>query len=142
MRFSNFLILRFSSCFYNNNGCYRVSLDEVYIGQMVAAQYTDSFWYRGKITAFHSGRIEIFYLDYGSTCIVNLDQVSHLHVQFTKLPIQAMRSRLYGVAPTWDNMVWSVEDCQQFFDLVKGIQTTWCKQIGSLFYDYYCVIRY
>ena len=103
MRFSNFNY--FSSTFYNDNDRYKVSLDEVYLGQMVAAQYTDSFWYRGKITGFHSGRIEIFYIDYGSTRMVNLDQVSHLDVQFTKLPIQAMRSRLYGVAPI--RTIWS-----------------------------------
>ena len=85
------------------------------------AMYTDGFWYRGRIVGIScNNEFEVFYVDYGSTCTVRIDQLRHLHMEFTKLPIQAKLSRLYGIRPYPDVATWSVESSKFLFNTVKG----------------------
>ena len=107
--------------FYNVNSDYKIAPGEIYIGQVVAAQYTDLMWYRGRIVACNRGQFEVFFLDYGSALNVGIDRVRHLHVQFTQLPIQGMRGRIFGICPVSNQQSkWSIESSKYFLSLVIG----------------------
>ena len=84
--------------FYNVNASeYKLTHDDMYVTQMVAVLFTDNLWYRGRVTRFPGNRlVEVFYVDYGTTCKVYIDQLRHLHVKFAEFPMQAFRGRLYG----------------------------------------------
>ena len=113
--------------FYNVNSHYEVSPEEMYIGQVVAAEYSDRMWYRGRIVACRNGQLEIFFLDYGGTLNVDMEKVCHLHVQFTQLPIQGLRGRLFGICPVSNQQSkskWCVESSKYLLSLVS-------KEMGS-----------
>lgn len=82
--------------------------------------YTDGLWYRGRIMGTYRDEIEVFYIDYGSTCAVGIDRLRHLHMVFTKLPVQAFLSRIFGVLPYPKEGVWSVESGKFLLSTVKG----------------------
>jgi len=109
------------SVFYRVNSNFTITLEEVYIGQVVAAEYSDSMWYRGRIVGFHQDQFEVFYFDYGSALLVDIDKIRHLHVHFTKLPIQAMRGRIFGICPRSGLASWPIESSKEFLNMVKGI---------------------
>ena len=118
--------------FYNVNSHYEISPEEIYIGQVVAAQYSDRMWYRGRVVACREGQLKIFFLDYGSTLNVDMEKVRHLHVQFTKLPIQGLRGRLFGICPVSNEQSkWSVESSKYFLSLVMGSKMTGSKVIAA-----------
>jgi len=106
--------------FYSVNSNYIITREETFIGQVVAAQYTDLMWYRGKIMAYHRNQFEIFYFDYGSTVTVDIENIRHLHAQFTNLPIQAMRGRIFGICPRPEHTGWPLESAKEFLNMVKG----------------------
>lgn len=60
----------------------------MYIGQLVAAMYTDNLWYRARIVGCHEDLFQVFYVDYGSKNFVKLDRIRHLHLHFLKMPLQ------------------------------------------------------
>ena len=70
--------------------------------------------------AYRQDQFEIFYFDYGSTVIVDIDKIRHLHIQFTNLPIQAMRGRIFGVRPRSETTEWPIESAKELFNMVKG----------------------
>ena len=41
-------------------------------------------------------QVEVFYIDYGTTSKVNLEQLRHLHLRFAEMPVQAYRGRIDG----------------------------------------------
>ena len=99
---------------------YRMSYEDLFIGQVVAAIYEDNYYYRGKVVCFlDKQHIQVFYLDYGTTKILKVEQLRHLHLSFTELPVQAYRGRLYGIRPTNINGKWSLDAFKLFLDLVK-----------------------
>lgn len=60
----------------------------MYIGQLVAAMYTDNLWYRARIVGCHEDMFQVFYVDYGSKNLVKIERLRHLHMRFTKMPLQ------------------------------------------------------
>lgn len=95
----------------------------MYLGQIVAAKYTDGLFYRARITGAYRQEIQVFYIDYGSSGTVGIDQLRHLHLTFTKLPVQAFLGRVFGIRPHPDESKWTVEAGRLLLDLVKGTQT-------------------
>lgn len=92
----------------------------MYIGQLVAAQYHDNLWYRARIVRSYRMEFEIFFIDYGSVTHVEIDRLRHLSLQFTKLPIQAFRGRMFGIGSFPDKYKWSIESGKQFLELIKS----------------------
>ncbi len=74
--------------FYSSNPEYVISRTEMYIGQLVAAMYTDNLWYRARIVGCHEDFFQVFYVDYGSKNFVKPDRIRHLHLHFLKMPLQ------------------------------------------------------
>ena len=65
-----------------------MSRSEMYIGQLVAAMYSDNLWYRARIVGCHEDLFQVFYVDYGSKNFVKLERIRHLHAHFLKMPLQ------------------------------------------------------
>ncbi len=99
---------------------YVISRSEMYIGQLVAAMYTDNLWYRARIVKCYEDEFEVFYVDYGSKSWVTIDRIRHLGLHFTQLPIQAFCGRIFGVRHLPTEKKWSTEAGRCFLDLVKG----------------------
>ena len=100
-----------------------MSRSEMYIGQLVAAMYTDNLWYRARIIGCYQEEFLVFFLDYGSKNYVNIARIRHLDLQFTKLPLQAFRGRIFGICPLPDEKKWSTEAGKWFLDLIKGFSS-------------------
>lgn len=112
--------------FYGANPEYVISCAEMYIGQLVAAMYTDNLWYRARIVGCHEDMFQVFYVDYGSKNLVKIERLRHLHMRFTKMPLQAFRGRIFGIRPLSTETKWSFESGKWFLDLIKG-----CKIIAA-----------
>ncbi|EFX88889.1 hypothetical protein DAPPUDRAFT_234144 [Daphnia pulex] len=112
--------------FYSSNPEYVISRTEMYIGQLVAAMYTDNLWYRARIVGCHQEHFQVFYVDYGSKNFVKLDRIRHLHLHFLKMPLQVFRGRIFGIQPLPHETKWSFESGKSFLDLIKG-----CKIIAA-----------
>lgn len=92
----------------------------MYIGQLVAAMYTDNLWYRAKVLGCNQHEFRVFFVDYGSQNCVAIEQIRHLPIHFTKMPIQAFRGRIFGIRPLPHEKKWSYEAGHLFLNLVKG----------------------
>ncbi|GFN73523.1 tudor domain-containing protein 5 [Plakobranchus ocellatus] len=69
-------------------------------GMLCAVIYPqDSFWHRGFIMGFKDKLYQVYYVDYGNTCYVSIDQMRLLKSKFLKLPAQAIRARLGHIKP-------------------------------------------
>ncbi|XP_057371402.1 tudor domain-containing protein 7A-like isoform X2 [Daphnia carinata] len=112
--------------FYGATSDYFIFRGEMYIGQLVAAMYTDNLWYRARIVGCHEDMFQVFYVDYGSKNLVKIERLRHLHLRFTKLPLQAFRGRIFGIRPLPTEKKWSFESGKWFLDLIKG-----CKIIAA-----------
>ncbi|KAI9564647.1 hypothetical protein GHT06_008388 [Daphnia sinensis] len=112
--------------FYGANHEYVISNAEMYIGQLVAAMYTDNLWYRARIVGCYEDMFQVFYVDYGSKNLVKIERLRHLHLRFTKMPLQAFRGRIFGIRPLPTEKKWSFESGKWFLDLIKG-----CKIIAA-----------
>ena len=63
----------------------------------VAFYEADRSWYRGRIVSCESARVTVFYVDYGNTEVVRVDQVRSVTAQFMKSPpVQAVKCCLRG----------------------------------------------
>lgn len=111
-----------------------MSRGEMYLGQIVAAMYTDGLFYRARIVGTHQKEIQVFYIDYGSSGVVNIDRLRHLHIAFTRLPVQAFLGRVFGIQPYPDQSKWSLESGKVFLNMVKGKL--------SLFTDFKYLLHY
>ena len=86
-------------------------------GMFCAAPFSDSSWYRSKITkTTTSGHVTLFYADYGNIEEVPSPDIRLLESQFCHQPIQALRCSLNGVGPAGDS--WSEEACSMFQEAV------------------------
>lgn len=99
---------------------YVICRREMYIGQMVAAMYTDNLWYRARIVKCYQEEFQVFYVDYGSKGWVTIDRLRHLDLHFTQLPIQAFCGRIFGIRHLPTETKWSTESSKWFLDLIKG----------------------
>lgn len=92
----------------------------MYVGQLVAAMYTDNLWYRARILGCIEDEFRVFFVDYGSQNLVTIDRIRHLPLHFTKIPLQAFRGRIFGIRPLPSEKKWSYEAGRSFLNLVKG----------------------
>ena len=71
----------------------------VVVGQVVAALYTDTAWYRGRVVAVEQDKslAQIFYVDHGWTAWVRIATLRCLDEQFCDLPQQVVVVKLSGI---------------------------------------------
>lgn len=108
------------SVFYSLKHDHKMDKREMYLGQLVAAQYHDNLWYRARIVRSYRSQFEVFFIDYGSVTYVEIERLRHLSLQFTTLPIQAFRGRMFGIKSHPNPYKWSIESGKQFLELVKS----------------------
>lgn len=91
--------LKFSltqSLFYSSplgNAMYVVDQHHCYPGQMVAVHLSNDHWYRATIVGLALlpfMLIDVFYIDFGIHDSVPLQNIRHLQINFTQLPIQGL----------------------------------------------------
>lgn len=88
---------------------YRMHTSDIIVGRACAAIY-DRRWHRGEIVgAFNpdTKTVKVFFMDYGTTSIVPLDQLRHLSNVFASFPRQAHRGRMALVSPIGTDQRWS-----------------------------------
>lgn len=82
------------------------SLNQVSAGKLYLAKYAeDNCWYRAVITVTptQADKIDIIFVDYGSSDIVDISDLADLEKmspELYKLPFQAIRVQLYNLLPT------------------------------------------
>ena len=92
-----------------NNG--RI-LDNIEIGTICAAPFTDGSWYRVMITAVNSDLATVRYFDYGNSSEVNVSDLRGLDVIFSTDPPHALKCSLNGIRPIGKQEKWSEECCK------------------------------
>lgn len=66
----------------------------------VADDYTNEGWHRAVVTEIVDlEHVEVFYVDYGTKCVVALKFCRYLHEDFALLPGQAVHAKLAGIVP-------------------------------------------
>lgn len=77
----------------------------------------DCFWHRGYILGLKDQLYQVYYVDYGNTCLVSIDQMRLLKSKFLKLPAQAIQARLGHIKPI--NGVWKSNATQRMLALAR-----------------------
>lgn len=103
-------------------------LEEVAVGDIVAAPFQhDDLWYRAKVTAVEEDcynpkerKLSIYYVDFGDSEEVTLQDVCGLEKAFLRLPFQAIGCALAKVAPRGG--AWSEEASLLFEQLTYAAQ--------------------
>ena len=88
-------------------------LQSPYVGVHCSAPYHDGSYYRGIVKAVDSQYAKVFYLDFGNTEVVPVNNLFTLSSKFISLPAQAITCCLSGVSMAMGataNCDWS-EDC-------------------------------
>ena len=77
-------------------------------------------WHRGQIYKYHqrSDCFTVKYIDYGTVGKVYRDEIRVLDIQFTRLPSQAIKSRLASIVPPFD-LEWNKEASKEFFKFIR-----------------------
>lgn len=90
------------------------------VGNLYAVKHHDGSWYRGVLHAvLGSSMFSVYLCDFGDFVIAPLERLTSLPdkpCDIKSLPYQAIRAKLYGVAPV--NKDWSPIDCVYFQELV------------------------
>jgi len=87
-----------------------------YVGEPVAAKF-EGEWFRAEVVKLMSNSCsEVFFIDYGNTAVVGVDDLCSLHEEFVKCPKQAVHCGIDGICGT---------DSQQGFTKVA---TEWFKK--------------
>jgi len=90
----------------------------------VAFYDADGSWYRGRVVSCTSGRVTVFYVDYGNTEVVPISHVRCAQQQFMKSPpTQALRCCLRGVA---DQSEWAENEVRSF-DAAVSVSGLQCR---------------
>ncbi|GFR62434.1 tudor domain-containing protein 5 [Elysia marginata] len=77
----------------------------------------DSFWHRGFILGLKDQLYQVYYVDYGNTCYVSIDQMRLLKSKFLRLPAQAIQARLGHIKPKGG--VWKTNATQRMLALAR-----------------------
>nr|XP_022902802.1 tudor domain-containing protein 7 isoform X1 [Onthophagus taurus] len=94
-----------------------LQLDDVNPGKIYASKFEDGKWYRTSIMkVINSSSISVFYCDFGYYSSVSVNQLFPLNSHFLQLPCQAIKAKLYGIAPKQSK--WTVNDCTIFQEMV------------------------
>ncbi|KAK0094207.1 hypothetical protein PV326_011554 [Microctonus aethiopoides] len=92
--------------------------DSLRVGKLCAAKYNDG-WYRASINGIIDSQTVVVYLcDYGDMTPTSTEHLQPLKKQFTELPYQGIKARLYGIEPI--NVDWTPHTCTRFQDLVAN----------------------
>ena len=92
------------------------------IGTPCVAQYiVDGCWYRGKILALNSQKVDVLFVDYGNKQKSQLDDLKAIEKTFLTLPPQAYHCCLTAIK-TRDE--WTQEDKAKFEDISKAKHVT------------------
>ncbi|RZC39303.1 TUDOR and/or KH 1 domain containing protein [Asbolus verrucosus] len=93
-------------------------LDKVNKGDLVAAVFQyDSKWYRAEVLGINNEspgqqQAELYYVDYGDTDLVPVEELYELRTDFLRLHFQAIECFLARIDPVGDG--WSVEAVDKF----------------------------
>lgn len=92
-------------------------LVSVKIGELVAAPFeNDHGWYRARVMDINKdSEIDVFYVDYGDSAYLKLDQLRKLRSDFTTLPFQAIECQMEGIKPVGED--WTEEMFEKFEEL-------------------------
>ncbi|XP_059151478.1 tudor domain-containing protein 5-like isoform X2 [Physella acuta] len=95
----------------------------------------DGFWYRGIILGVKDNLYEVYYVDYGNTCFLNIKQMRILKSKFMSLPAQAIRARLSHIQPANGN--WAPNARDRLLELCRekplvGLVTSFKEGVLSL----------
>ncbi|XP_043252574.1 tudor domain-containing 6-like isoform X2 [Colletes gigas] len=67
-------------------------------GAYCIAQYTEDLkWYRAVIKSVEGNNVTVQFVDYGNTETVEFDKIKFIQKEFLKLPVQAIRCKLFGI---------------------------------------------
>ncbi|KAJ8306560.1 hypothetical protein KUTeg_017105 [Tegillarca granosa] len=97
---------------YNSLSPNDLCIDQPEIGLPCVAKYSeDELWYRAEILSFN-GEIEVQFVDYGNSDMVQKSAVKKVKKEFMTLPVQGIRCGLNGVKPNDGN--WSDKAIEEF----------------------------
>ncbi|XP_044272640.1 tudor and KH domain-containing protein homolog [Tribolium madens] len=112
-------------------------LNKVTKGDLVAAVFQyDSKWYRAEVLSLSDDnppQAELYYVDYGDTDLVPVDELYELRTDFLRLHFQAIECFLARVDPVGEG--WSVEAVDKFEEWTHVAQ--WKKLSAKI--NGYCV---
>ena len=97
--------------------------DDAVAGKLCLAKHADGNWYRGYIKqkCFNNDTwdFEVFFLDYGDSCTVQLQHLRVLSKQFSeRLPFQAIACSLNGLGST-SGADWTEQNVDYFLSLTR-----------------------
>ena len=98
------------------------SIDEIKIGSLVGGVFNKS-WYRVEVKGFHTEAdssekmADVFYIDFGDSAYLGLDELRRLPEQFYTLPQQAIECSLDGIELNENEKKWSEEAVTCFEDV-------------------------
>ncbi|XP_076873578.1 tudor domain-containing 6 [Brachyhypopomus gauderio] len=75
------------------------------VGLVCVAKSQDDVFYRAAISKVVNKQVEVFFLDYGNTELVDCLSLRELPLEYQKLPALAIKCALYGIKPNcehWD----------------------------------------
>nr|CAD7393929.1 unnamed protein product [Timema cristinae] len=86
-------------------------------------QLTDDVieWTRAKINKIMSDtEVKVFFVDHGSTSLVNMKDLRYIHKDFADLPLQALLGKMSGIGPPRGQNNWPVEASKTFIKLLDS----------------------
>lgn len=96
-------------------------LENVKVGDLVAAPFEqDNQWYRATVNSVDQGVLDLYYVDFGDSIYLPVDQIRSLRHDYLYLPFQALECRLANVEPV--DKEWSDEATDLFESLVYCAQ--------------------
>ncbi|XP_053397741.1 RING finger protein 17-like isoform X2 [Mercenaria mercenaria] len=119
------------------------------VDDIVLAQYSlDNLWYRGRIKhvmepedgQFENTNVEISYIDYGNTEVVNVQRLRNMQAKFMKHPEFAIECCLFNTTSKVKDGTWSVEAVQTFAKMVesKVMLLTIVREVNNIMYVDLC----
>ena len=77
------------------------------VGSYYSAPFTDGNYYRCRVLSIHLDSVEVFFIDFGNTGLVDVSDMFILHFRFAIMPAQAVKCYLTGVAMAMDVAAYS-----------------------------------
>ena len=92
-------------------------IDNIRVGLLCCAQYTDDSWYRARIINCienaDTQTAEVVYVDFGNKDLVPKKRLRKLHKKYTDVPMMSVKCSLDGVEPN------KVVKKQQISDFIR-----------------------
>ncbi|CAD7092843.1 unnamed protein product [Hermetia illucens] len=98
---------------------YKVLKSMPVLFSLVIAKYTDGYWYRAKVlNLMDDETVKVFYVDYGNSYVVGIDDIRVWDRRFEYLPFQAIRCKIVGIAEKRNR---SLEAAEQLRKMILNI---------------------